>query len=371
MSNADYWESETARQPWFASPSASGKKPTDSDADVPNLSDTLAQLRAIATDLVPVEAALLYLGALREPATLENRVRQSPDSASGDSSQSAAPGYLEELDEIERQFRSGDGETVELWQQLQAVNNEIRVKQRCVEALFWHLASGATGERSGLASAIDRMRDRTLQEEAEMQRSEIDRLSQQLPADALSRQAVNLFSDAGQAALGLMLEIEQRQRVIERLVLDDRSVPVAVTVLSIVYSVGVVGFIVLFVWLWGDGFLVESLGDRKLPLLGVPWPVLIWSLFGSLTAIVYRFLHRPFRRLGETAKWMWMRPIQGLLFGGASYLILEAGLSVLVDRLGSETPLPLADPTILVLSFLVGFSDRLAQTAFSFLEPQN
>ncbi|MDC0833463.1 hypothetical protein POG22_10660 [Geitlerinema sp. CS-897] len=369
MSNADFWESEATRQPWFASRSTpSEPENATADSTVPNLSTTLTQLRAIATALVPVEAALAYLSTLREPATLETRVRQTSENTSVESFRASTRDYLDELDEIERQLQGGEGETVELWKQLQATHNGIRIKQRSVEALFWHLASGATGERSGLHASIAQMRDRALQNEAEMQYSDIERLARQLPTEALSHQAVDLFSDAGQATLGLMLEIEQRQRVIERLILDDRSVPVAITVLSIVYAVGVVGFIVLFVWLWGDGFLVESLGDRKLPVVGVPWPVLAWSLFGSLAAIVYRFIHRPFRRLGETAKWMWMRPIQGILFGGASYLIVEAGLSVLVDRIGAETPLPLADPTILVLSFLVGFSDRLADTVFRFAE---
>ncbi|MBO9998978.1 MAG: hypothetical protein J7641_08220 [Cyanobacteria bacterium SID2] len=355
MSNADFWTSEPARQAWFSSPSPAASE-ISHDSSV---TTTLDGLRNAIAVLIPLEASLGYLNALREPASLETRVRQIPKPDT-----STAQHYIEELDEIDRQVLSGNERSIDLWQQIQTLQNGIRLKQRSVESLFWQLASAGIGDRVGLKHLVDGIRDRSLRQEAQMQWAEIERLSENLPSTALQDKSLDPFGDEGRATIGILLELEQRQRVVERLVLNDRTVPVAITVLSILYALGAVGAIALFLWLGSDRLAVEPLLDRKLSPLGIPWPVLVWSFFGSLAAIVYRFVHCPFRRLGETAKWMWMRPVQGVLLGGASYSIVEAVLSVLVDRIGVASPLPMADEVILVLSFLVGFSDRLAENVF-------
>lgn len=124
---------------------------------------------------------------------------------------------------------------------------------------------------------------------------------------------------------------------------------------------------VLFVIFWSDGLLVSELGDRKLPLIGIPWPVLVWSLFGSLAAIVARCVYRPLRRFGETVQWLLLRPVQGVVLGGATYLILESLLLLLTRQFDAETPSAIADEAILLLSFLVGSSDRFGEAVFRWI----
>ncbi|USR90672.1 hypothetical protein NEA10_17885 [Phormidium yuhuli AB48] len=315
----------------------------------------------------PLEVALVELAALRQPRLLEGtlkRLRKTPQMLKPESPVEGltAPEAVE----------SGDGPSYSDALNMEDVDRAIAQKQEQLDNLFWHWVPPALADRRDWSSVIEEMGDRQLRQEAQMQRGAMASLMEQLPSN-LHRSEVDVLSSEAQALLGTLLDIERRQRLIEGLVRRDRTVPAAVLTFSMLYGVSVMALVVLFVIFWSHGVVVQGVSQQTLPLIGLPWPVLVWSLFGSLSAIVARCLYAPFRRLGEMSQWMLLRPIQGVVLGGACYFILQTLLSLLIP-LQPETPLQMTDEAILLLSFVVGFSDRLARGVFGWLsqwEPQN
>jgi hypothetical protein len=302
---------------------------------------------------------LANLAALREPAPLEGRPRAT--------STIAAATIAGDLEALARQ--SFDAPSAE---NHQALTTALAVKETTLERQFWHQVPPALSHRRPLTPLIEGMGDRQLRQEAQMQQGAIAVLLEQLPATSLDSREFDIFSYEAQSLLGTLLEIERRQGVIESLLVRDRTLPGAIITFSILYILAAVALIILFVVFWGHGFVVDGVSQQTLPLIGIPWPVFVWSLFGSLAAILARFLYHPFRRLREMTQWMLLRPIQGVVFGGASYFVLDALLSLLTP-FQSQTPLSMTDEAILLLSFGVGFSDRLAMIVFRWMsqtEPQ-
>ncbi len=327
------------------------------------------QLQEQVMRLGPLEGALADLAALREPRLLEGKLRRplkisqrlKPAASANDLTHLV--GQDVESGKPQRPLETQKLETQKL--ETQKLETAIALKQENLERLFWHWVPPALGDRRDLSSLIEQMGDRQLRQEAQMQRGAMANVMEQLPS-SLHRGEFDVLSPEAQSLLGRLLELERRQRVIERLLCRDRTVPAAVITFSMVYGLAVAALVVLFVVFWGHGFVVQGVSEQKLPLIGLPWPVVVWSLFGSLSAILARFLYHPFRRLREMSQWMLLRPIQGVVLAGASYFILDTVLSLFIP-LQPDTPLQMTDEAILLLSFVVGFSDRLATMVFRWL----
>ena len=362
--NPDDVGDSSTNHPWFeagrlSSPPSSPGSEATSKATAKASPPPDEQLRQRLTRCLDLEAELKDLAAWREPAPLEGR-----DRATSTVARASLAGDLEEL--ARQSFEAPSP------QKNQALATAIALREATLERQFWHQVPAALGDRRPLTPLIDAMSDRRLHQEADMQQGAIARLLDQLPQRSLNSREFDVFSHEAQSLLGTLLEIERRQGVIEELLRRDRTLPGAIVTFSILYLLGAVALVVLSVIFWGHGFVVESVSQQTLPLIGLPWPVFLWSLFGSLTAILARFLYHPFLRLREMTQWMLLRPIQGVVFGAASYFVLDALLSLLTP-FQSQTPLSMTDEAILLLSFGVGFSDRLAMIVFRWIsqtEPQ-
>ncbi|MCC5899512.1 MAG: hypothetical protein JJU32_16550 [Phormidium sp. BM_Day4_Bin.17] len=356
MSNSldsQLWETQSTENPdvddsQITPPESPGSSPLDS---------LKQRLQEQAMLLSPLEEALADLAALREPRLLEGKLKtpQKLKSASSAAEVTDLPG---------QDVQSPPGKPQ---QELdtQDLERAIALKRERLEHLFWHWVPPTLSDRRDLSSLIEQMGDRQLRQEAQMQRGAMANVMEQLPS-SLHQDELDVFGLEAQSLLGRLLDLERRQRVIERLLWRDRTVPAAVITFSMLYSLGVVALVVLFVIFWGHGFVVEGVSEQKLPLIGLPWPVFVWGLFGSLSAVVTRFLYHPFRRLREMSQWMLLRPIQGVVLAGASYFILQALLSLLIP-LQPDTPRQITDEAMLLLSFVVGFSDRLGMRVFRWL----
>ncbi|KPQ33814.1 MAG: Protein of unknown function (DUF2384) [Phormidium sp. OSCR] len=358
----DDGEDSPSHHPWFevgrlsSAPSSVSSEAT-SQVPFPGTSKASPPpdepLRQRLTRCLSLEAELADLAALREPAPLEGGDRAT--------STVAAAAIGGDLEELARQWLEAPSP-----ENHQALTTAVTLKETTLERQFWHQVPPALSHRRPLTSLIDAMGDRQLRQEADMQQGAIAVLLEQLPPTSLNSREFDIFSHEAQSLLGTLLEIERRQGVIEELLRRDRTLPGAIITFSILYLLGTVALVVLSVIFWGHGFVVESVSEQTLPLIGIPWPVFVWSLFGSLAAILARFLYHPFRRLREMTQWMLLRPIQGVVFGGASYFVLDALLSLLTP-FQSQTPLSMTDEAILLLSFAVGFSDRLAMIVFRWM----
>jgi hypothetical protein len=101
-------------------------------------------------------------------------------------------------------------------------------------------------------------------------------------------------------------------------------------------------------------------GDTAPPILGVPWCVLFWSFVGSFAAILYRFTNAGDQELEDPLRWLFSRPLTGVVMGSITYLVIEAGFLTLGTQAGGAA-LGKND-LMLLLAFLAGFSDRFADS---------
>ena len=184
---------------------------------------------------------------------------------------------------------------------------------------------------------------------------------------------IYVLSDKAQAALGMMIDIEKRRSLVEDLVRADRQQRNRTTQLVTLAIILIICFMILGGFIYGPLVTVgtKSLDALKLPLLNIPWPVVFWSFIGSFAAMIYRFNRQPIHEFGDVIKWTLTRLVQGVVLGSAFYLILVSGLSLLAgvtpaDSAGS-TSNKITTEVILILSFLVGFSDRFADSVFNTL----
>ncbi|MBW4442539.1 MAG: hypothetical protein KME10_15165 [Plectolyngbya sp. WJT66-NPBG17] len=188
--------------------------------------------------------------------------------------------------------------------------------------------------------------------------------------------------DRASAVVGAMIAIELRRLHVEQLVRKDRKrrnktlllvstyilviaiciiiLPLLTTIFPKVSDISFLGFI--------KGFNVvnstESLSSQPIHLLGIPAAVIIWSFIGSFAATIHRFNRRSVYYFDDAIKWMITRHVQGIVLSSAFYLILTSGL--FLPSSGDSQSL-IKDKVILVLSFLIGFSDRFVDSVFNTL----
>ncbi|MFN6470615.1 MAG: hypothetical protein RMY36_013210 [Nostoc sp. SerVER01] len=186
-------------------------------------------------------------------------------------------------------------------------------------------------------------------------------------------ESIYVLSDEAQAAVGIMTEIEERRLIVEKLVRSDR-VRQNFTIMLVTIYIGAVIILTIRAYIqFGSNskFIVgNDLGQTKLAFIGIPWPVVLWSLIGSFAAMIYRFNRQPIYDFTDAIKWMLTRPTQGVVLGSAFYLVLASGLFLLTGGASASTSSGVAKVTteiILVLSFLVGFSDKFADSVFNAL----
>jgi hypothetical protein len=126
-----------------------------------------------------------------------------------------------------------------------------------------------------------------------------------------------------------------------------RLFAVIVSLLSLV-GIGV------FLW-FSQGIYNET---THLVILMLPLPVILWSIIGSFAAILYRFTKAGDNELNEPLKWLFARPLSGVVMGAIAYLIMRVGLiSINAD---AAAPLLGTSEAMWLLAFLAGFSDRFS-----------
>jgi hypothetical protein len=129
----------------------------------------------------------------------------------------------------------------------------------------------------------------------------------------------------------------------------------AVAVLVSVLSLAGIGYFLHFADLSG------MKGETALPVLGVPYCVLLWSIIGSFAAILYRFSNAGDRELEDPLRWLFSRPLTGIIMGAITFLVLRAGLLTMSPAPDTNTVEKLGTNEIMwLVAFLAGFSDRFA-----------
>ena len=130
-----------------------------------------------------------------------------------------------------------------------------------------------------------------------------------------------------------------------------RWISPSIVLLYIVIIIGVI----IFGW-------KSNIGSTEMPVIGIPLTVLVWSLIGSVAAILYRFYTYQIRELGQVSleiSWLIARPLTGVIMGMVSYVIIVAGLLVFSNATQESSIAPVIKPQLLwAVAFLAGFSDK-------------
>ncbi len=128
-------------------------------------------------------------------------------------------------------------------------------------------------------------------------------------------------------------------------------------IVSIIALVGLGGIIY-----WGTLGSGPSL-NTILPVIQVPLPILLWSAIGSFTAILYRFNSSGDIELQDPLRWLFTRPITGIVMGVIAYFVVLVGLvSITSGDATASKNISSAGSTVILwlVAFISGFSDRFA-----------
>lgn len=234
-----------------------------------------------------------------------------------------------------------------------------------INLLLESLDKDDNGEIEGIMKLITELKNNKEQNSCEPTKKSADKL--------LGQERLYILSDASQAAVGMMIDIEKRKLLVEELVKTDRSrrnQTTSMVTCSIILFIGLISLGVLY---HRSQFTIgeQALDQLRLPLLNIPWPVVIWSFIGSFAAMLYRFNRQPIYEFGNVIKWTLTRLVQGVILGSTFYLIIISGLALAIgispDNINGATSSRISTEIVLVLAFLVGFSDRFADSVFNAL----
>lgn len=107
-------------------------------------------------------------------------------------------------------------------------------------------------------------------------------------------------------------------------------------------------------------------------MFGIPFPIIVWSAVGSLAAILHRFYKSPRRiNLEIEFRWLFARPIIGIIMGAVSYLALVSGALVFSatpsQDLSAELKVSAQQWQFWIVAFLGGFSDKFYEKIIEWL----
>jgi len=97
----------------------------------------------------------------------------------------------------------------------------------------------------------------------------------------------------------------------------------------------------------------KQLNERL--IFGIPLPIMVWSVVGSFTSMLFRAGQLPFSNPQEALRWLLFRPVVGIVMGLLTYLMVTAGLIVFAGTSKAQTP-----ELLWVIAFVGSFSDSLS-----------
>jgi hypothetical protein len=97
--------------------------------------------------------------------------------------------------------------------------------------------------------------------------------------------------------------------------------------------------------------------NTVLPIIQIPLPILLWSAIGSFAAILYRFNKSGDIELQDPLRWLFTRPLTGIVMGIVAYFMLSIGFLAVGTRDASSFG---GSVVFWLVAFISGFSDRFA-----------
>lgn len=366
-----------------------GDKTFSSVSIVDIAADQLEHIRGQLIRLIPTKEALLSLNKLRQPTPISESLKGKNKNKTTlkasfnfwgmggvemikelDESEEVNEEFLDELQNIQSQLSpSIEPEKLpQLQNDLRLIADKINIEISRFQSIFISFLYPATTCSDFIGNMVSKIGHQELQEEAQMHLETVKQLVRLLDSRSLSK--VDILGNEAKIAIGVMYEIEQRRIIVEELVNLDRRKKNRTVATVIFYLLAIIALMAVLFFLASVRVQVgqQSLEDLRLPLFGIPWPIVLWSFVGSFAAMIYRFNRKPIYDFGDAVKWMITRPFQGVVLGSTFYLVLVSGLFLLTGNDVSDgSDSVRVDEIVLVLCFLVGFSDKFADTVFNTL----
>jgi len=126
---------------------------------------------------------------------------------------------------------------------------------------------------------------------------------------------------------------------------------IVVATIVYIFAIAVAGFISAGIITTG----VEAKVLNSELIMGIPLPIWIWGVIGSLTSMLFRAGYFPFTDRSEALRWLLFRPIVGVVMGVLTYLMVTAGLIVFAGNANTQTP-----ELLWIIAFVGSFSDNLS-----------
>lgn len=353
----------------------------------------LQGLRSQAAKLIPIEEYLSLLYSLRQPSLIHvglnigmiwNGIRNFL-SLNSDSTKELRDTlhkdhvFNAEISEIESEVKRGLAsgslsldQVLDIKNKTDSFYNKLALFEARLSALYLSSLNPVLACDDLVENMSSKIGHRDLRSEAEMHANVVKGLVNQLRQyySFQEENKLSIFDQEFPRTISSMVDVEKRRIVIEKLIREDWRRNRNTTFFVIGY---IILFLAILIFSIARGVNYEvgtvPMDSLTLPLLGIPWPVILWSLIGSFASMLYRFNNKQVPDFGSTVKWLITRPVQGVVLGSAFYLVLLSGLFLLTGEVTSDAgnASPVKDEVILVLSFLVGFSDRFANSVFNAL----
>lgn len=244
------------------------------------------------------------------------------------------------------------------------IKSELNSEIQKAGLMFADTINSTLNRKMLVSGQIDKIGHKEYKNESKIHYDCIVQIEKKLDFDTLSGEDFTFMSSKGIAAAHVIKEIEKHNQVIEVLV-DADKIKTRKTKSMVITSLS--SFIILITLLIVvTSYFNINISDRKLPFLGVPLQVIIWGFIGSFASMIYRFNKKPIYDFGDSVKWLITRPVQGVILSAAFYLVLISSQFVFSGA-DSVNGLVNSHELILMFSFLIGFSDKFADKAFSTL----
>jgi len=233
---------------------------------------------------------------------------------------------------------------------LQDVDDQLALNKSSIDLLFTQVAYRAGYLHFLMSSVVADIGFEDLRSEATIALKEMEVLSGELYQHSANDPQLL----PAQTALQVFVIFDELCRYEDRIkVLKRENDHRASTTNTRVFGV-TLGF---FAIVLASTVLMAYYGDswrtfKNYRVIGVPLGVFLWSLIGSFAAMITQYYRNSVYQFGNTFKWVFVRPVLGVLMAAGIYLALYT--LVINERTTSSELLPF------LVAFFVGYSDSFS-----------
>lgn len=168
----------------------------------------------------------------------------------------------------------------------------------------------------------------TLYDTPESQHAAIDNLqkAKELLVKQCNEDPAEVLSQAQFEVRNVHVAIVKKQQARS----EERRLQIMVPGFVTIYAAMIIGTIIYFVR-YGNP-------DQIIPVLNVPISIVVWAAIGSLAAILYRFYTSEPGYLASEIRWLFARPLIGIIMGTLAYMTIASGIYIF----GGSVPAPRA-----------------------------